>query len=483
MIKYRKKEYLLMINTLLESSEEISKKTKLDNKIDVLKALQDIAYKIGTNIEEYYPDNSDIVLILETYCEYLYQASEFLNKINDFKRILKKANKLLIDVSNNIKYNIPDDKREIVFFPYKASMWDSMESVWAEASKDDRFDTYVVPIPYYDREANGTLGELHYEGEKFPDYVTLTYWEDYNTEYRKPDIIYIHNPYDEANKVTSIHPDFYSSELKNYTGMLVYIPYYVATENEDILSSFGLEDITTSGILNSTYIITQSEFTKNAFIQLIEDFAKTNNVTEIVPLLSQKFLPLGSPKFDKVMTLNKYEYSLSEDWKHIIYKENGNKKKLVLYNTSIYKFLGNYNNILNKTKNLIEYFSKLEDYVLWWRPHPLLLSTIKSMHPELLPEYTAIIKDILNENKAIYDDSSDLYRAISLTDAYYGDKNSIAELYKRTGKPVFISDVETADIEITIDELFSFQADSPMDNYEMAGPRIHKVICEKIGIL
>lgn len=481
-MKYRKKEYLLMINTLLESSEGISKKTKSDNKIDVLKAFQDIAYKIGTNIEEYHPDNSNIVPILEKYCEYLYQAGEYLNEINDFKRILKKSNKLLIDISNDIKYNIPDDKKEIVFFPYKASMWDCMESVWAETVKDDRFDTYVVPIPYYDREPNGALGELHYEGGDFPDYVPLTYWEDYNTEYRKPDVIYIHNPYDEHNTVTSVHPDFYSSELKNYTEMLVYIPYYVAAEDEDILSSFGLENITTNGILNSTYIVTQSEFTKNAFIKLIENFAETNNAIEIIPLLSQKFLPLGSPKFDKVMTLKEEDCSLPETWKHIIYKENGDKKKLVLYNTSIYKFLGNYSNILNKIRNLTEYFSKLDDYVLWWRPHPLLMATIKSMHPELLPEYKAIIKNIMDGNKAIYDNSSDLYRAIALTDAYYGDKNSIAELYKRTGKPVFISDVETTDIEITIDKLFSLQPVSPMEGYEMAGPRIHKAICEKIGM-
>ena len=36
-------------------------------------------------------------------------------------------------------------KKEIVFLPYKASMWDSMESVWKAAAEDDECEVYVVP--------------------------------------------------------------------------------------------------------------------------------------------------------------------------------------------------------------------------------------------------------------------------------------------------------------------------------------------------
>ena len=40
---------------------------------------------------------------------------------------------------------------EAIFLPYKASMWDSLESVWKAADADPECDAYVIPIPYYDK--------------------------------------------------------------------------------------------------------------------------------------------------------------------------------------------------------------------------------------------------------------------------------------------------------------------------------------------
>ena len=55
----------------------------------------------------------------------------------------------------------------------------------------------------------------------YPEYVPVTWYGDYDIEGRKPDMIFIHNPYDEFNYVTSVHPMFYAKELKKYTDMLV----------------------------------------------------------------------------------------------------------------------------------------------------------------------------------------------------------------------------------------------------------------------
>ena len=42
-------------------------------------------------------------------------------------------------------------QKKIFFLPYKASMWDSLESVWKAAVEDkEHCEAYVVPIPYYD---------------------------------------------------------------------------------------------------------------------------------------------------------------------------------------------------------------------------------------------------------------------------------------------------------------------------------------------
>ena len=42
----------------------------------------------------------------------------------------------------------------------------------------------------------------------------------------------------------------------------------------------------------------------------------------------------------------------------------------------------------------------------------------------------------------IYDDTPDIDRAIALSDAYYGDMSSVVELYKVTGKPIMIQNLE-----------------------------------------
>lgn len=103
-----------------------------------------------------------------------------------------------------------------------------MESIWQAANADPNCDCYVVPIPYHDRNPDQSMGTLHYEGRQFPPEVPVVDYTSYDPRVRRPDIVYIHNPYDGYNLVTSVAPQFYSNELSKYTDMLVYIPYYVA---------------------------------------------------------------------------------------------------------------------------------------------------------------------------------------------------------------------------------------------------------------
>lgn len=72
----------------------------------------------------------------------------------------------------------------------------------------------------------------------------------------------------------------------------------------------------------------------------------------------------------------------------------------------------------------------------------MLVVTIKSMRPDLYGEYMEIVKIFQKENWGIYDESSDIDRAIIVSDAYYGDMSSVVELYKVTGKPIMIQNCE-----------------------------------------
>lgn len=92
---------------------------------------------------------------------------------------------------------------------------------------------------------------------------------------------------------------------------------------------------------------------------------------------------------------------------------------------------------------MIEIFkNKRDEAVLLWRPHPLLEATVISMRPDLWEKYSEIVNDFQSEDIGIYDDSADLYRAISIADAYYGDKSSVVQLFVAAGIPVMIQNAD-----------------------------------------
>jgi len=131
---------------------------------------------------------------------------------------------------------------------------------------------------------------------------------------------------------------------------------------------------------------------------------------------------------------------MPESWKKLIWKENGERRKVILYNTTLHAFLENSEKMLIKMAEVISFFTKdkSKEVILWWRPHPLLEETIASMRPELLEIYQKLVREYRSGEYGIYDDTPDLHRAIAETDAYYGDWSSLVSLYEVTGKPIMI---------------------------------------------
>ena len=95
---------------------------------------------LGTYIDTLDEKFAPLVHTLEDYCENIYQMSENLSDENLRRKYAKKIQKQLTGVRGGVKYDLPDDKKEVVFLPYKASMWDSLESVWKAADEDPNCD-------------------------------------------------------------------------------------------------------------------------------------------------------------------------------------------------------------------------------------------------------------------------------------------------------------------------------------------------------
>lgn len=448
----KKKQVLSIVDSLEKVNDSVARNMEAGAQIsmEVLIDCQESAIAVGNEIETCGADGEEAVRLLEAYCENLYQMSTTLDDVAACRKIAKKIQKQLVQIRNHVKYDLPEDKKEVVFLPYKASMWDSLESVWKAADADPNCDAYVIPIPYFDKNPDGSFKEEHYEGDLYPKDVPITRYDTYDLEAHRPDVIYIHNPYDECNHVTSVHPFFYSKNLRNFTDKLVYIPYFVLDEIEpdDQAAIDGMKHFCfTPGTIYANRVIVQSEKMRQIYINEYIKAAKEMGLAgEHIDrrFLEKKFLGLGSPKLDKLLYTQKKDLEIPAEWLKIIEKSDGSWKKIIFYNTSVSALLHHDQKMLRKMESVFEIFKKNQDeVVLLWRPHPLIQATIESMRPQLWEGYQEIRSRYIEEGWGIYDDSADMDRAVILSDAYYGDgSSSVMVLYKKTEKPLMMQSVD-----------------------------------------
>lgn len=321
-----KKQAVEMVNLLHGAHIKFRQAVENGNTTEALGLLEKCqggAISLGNMIEDSQGRGGAAVGMLEEYCEMIYQIHEGLAQGMDvcLDEACGNLQRQMQSIGNHIEHDIKQ-RIEVVFLPYKASMWDSLESVWRAAQEDPDCDAYVVPIPFYDKNLDGSFHEMHYEGDQYPDDVPVTWYEDYDFAGRKPDMIFIHNPYDEFNGVTSVHPFFYAKNLKQFTANLIYIPYFILDE---IIPNTPQERktiqcmeyfVTVPGVVHADKVIVQSEGMRQLYVDVLADFAgeDTRKIWE------EKILGLGSPKFDKVQEAKKDSARIPDKWREIIRK-------------------------------------------------------------------------------------------------------------------------------------------------------------------
>lgn len=436
---YKKREVLELIGRLSQINDLLCKNHPgICESEEILSHCQGTALSIGTWLEKLGGGAEAFVHILESYCEELYQMNGRFSNGSPCADLSDKIREELTRLQEGLSACLPEDKREVVFFPYKASMWDSFESVWRAAKEDEGSEVYVVPIPYFDKNPDGTLGQMHDEGDAYPEDVAVVPWREYRLETRRPDLAFIHNPYDQCNYVTSVHPKFYTRELKKYVEKLVYIPYFVAADDE-VDPHFCV----TPGALYSDVVVVQSEKVRETYIREQEQWRRENNCSDMPGESQNRIVALGSPKYDRIYSVLESGTPLPEKWEEAIRRADGSRKKVVFYNTSLHSLLSWDERAVKKIEQVLSVFKReRENITLLWRPHPLIPAALQSMRPALWDQYRAVVERYKTEGWGILDDSADAARALAAGDAYYGDGGSLYEVYKELGKPVMLQNVE-----------------------------------------
>ncbi len=431
MRKAIKKQILQMLMTLKEAHKEMLfgiNKKQYEKVTSILADCQACAVTIGTSIEQFENDQETVIKQLEEYCERLFLISNEMEKQGKGsgklwkKELDARIDKVYRDVKCGIKVIL-----KVAFFPYKASMWTSLESIWRAAQADAECETAVVVIPYFELNGWGNRTELINEKHLFPEDVPVLNCNEYDLAKELPDMIFIHNPYDDTNNVTRVPEQYYSYNLKKYTEQLIYSPYGMMGYYSPRQGAFMC---CTNAVTVADKVLVQSERVKQIYIE--------HNVDR------NKLIALGSPKVDAIVEGLKKPPFYPEGWKEKLYG-----RKVFLVNTHLSYFLRGL--VFAEKHPEKKDFAQVAHEIIWeqlinregcaliWRPHPLLKAMLESRGADEALEYVQYLEDRIKESdNAVLDENGDYEISFRLSDALITTYSSIIPEYMITGKPIHI---------------------------------------------
>lgn len=308
-----------------------------------------------------------------------------------------------------------------VFMPYKASMWTSLESIWLAAEKDPDCDAVVMPLPYYDIGDARKVKEI-YEGDRFPKNVPITEYSAFDLAGQEPEMGFIHNPYDDKNNLTWVHPRYFSGELKKHIRCLVYSPYFTIAAHTLGDSDYKYVE---PGIFNADKIAVQSE--------------QVSRIFQSYGHRKDKMIVHGSPKMDAVVTMRGEDYIIPEEWKEKLHGGVFLLNTHLAYLPNAFAYAGSMKNYATRyLTELLDFFADNDECSLIWRPHPLSKAVLEGKAPECL-EFVREAEDRIRHSRNCVMDQSDDYRmAFWRSDALISTYSSLINEYMATGKPVMI---------------------------------------------
>ena len=287
-----------------EELEKAFSEGQFEAVLSALPSLQERAVMLGNAIEERKGEGTESVHILESFCEALFQLHTSLTEgesvpVEKSKEQLEGLRPLLRKLRAALEREI---KKQVVFLPHSAKHFASLRPLIDALREREDTEVKLMPIPYFDRLGDGSLSEMHYEGENFPKEYPITDYKTYNFAAELPDCIVMNSPYDAYNPVWSVDPFFYSEKLKQYTNKLLYIPWFITDEidpknPEDGKAFYNMRYyVTVPGIIHADCTIVQSEEMKKAYLAKLSRFIEKKDVLE---RLEKKIIGAGSCLFQE----------------------------------------------------------------------------------------------------------------------------------------------------------------------------------------
>lgn len=416
-------------------SEEEMSNDIIDGIITLLENCQNIAYEIGEFAEKEFKDPAEIIDLLNKYCDCILKVSEVfsLENIHNLEDCLNIIEKKIVEALLLQDKKIEPDVKKVLFVCVYADDWKYFKKYYEKYAADSNCEVSVMPIPYYMKNYNGIVTQNCFDKDLFDINLPLVDCEKYDIEKEHPDIIYIQNPYDNANYDRTIAPYFYSSNLKKYTDKLIYVTPYITGEIEakNTRAIKMMEYyVSKPAVLYADEVIVSSETVKQRYAEVVSEYTNV-----------KKEAWLKKINVDKSrVEANKFLKETPQNW------ERGDNKKILLYVCSEGTLLKDSSVAINKIKNDLRTFENNREFItVIWRTDLITTNEIKSLDNNSFEQILNLISVVEKENWIVIDKKKSFTEAVMACDAFYGDGCIEANQCRALGKPVMIRNIDLLD--------------------------------------
>ncbi len=378
---------------------------------------QQLAVDLGNMLEQFLGEGCAIISLLERYCEAIYELCNGLMSDVAEKEIVRAYNQLCElqqAISVEVEQNIMG-RRTVLFLPVMSKDWGGLHKLWQDAVMESKNDVYVVPLPYYYKDYDGSPRKVCCDVNEFPEELCALDYNCLTPEYLEmlhPEIIIIQNPYDSWNAAISVPEVFYAESIRKYTEELVYVPPFMVEEytKRNEREYFNMKYyVTMPGVVYADLVLVQSENMRKLYIEKLTEFAGD----ETRDVWAQKVKAWG--------------------WENDNYcvksaDENGQRKK-ILYGISLGACMPDVKTALEKIERNLQMFSKYKQQI------DLMVQIFPDNHAttELRECVTRLLEHCGGELVACGVKSN-----IDDYVAYYGDAMPAVVEFREAGKPAMI---------------------------------------------
>jgi len=408
--------------------------------LDLLAASQQLAIDLGNMLEQFLGEGCSIIPLLEQYCEVLYGIYEQISQetnageatdekdvsVAGFTVVIVGINELQKAIEEDMKRNV-FERKTILFLPVLAKDWNGMQSLWQECVDNPLNDVYVVPLPYFYKDYDGSSRRVCYEANDFPEDVQALDYNLMTSEYMEmlhPEIIVIQNPYDSWNPAISVPEMYHSLNLRKYTDELIYVPPFAVEEytKSNEREYFNMRYyVTMPGVVYADRIIVQSEKIREVYIERLSEFAGENTKQIWEKRVSVCNRPYAEQK-------------LSVFCKECTEKaEEAPAKKKMIYGISLGAYNVDEDTAQNKIECNLQLFKECAERIevtIAIFPYSADSELVKEYMERVSVHYPGVIADIIDAMGCHIEDY----------DAYYGDIMPLVMEFRECEKPVMIQD-------------------------------------------